>query len=158
MIASWHVHPMRLPFAIILTVLLVLAPVRARANDAYVGELATFGILMIVDGVFLTGNMITAIGSSVETTDASPGRGWAIASIILGSLAGLFGVITAGMMLESDLELRSSPIGWSLVGISLASSATNLTLGIVNLARQPPDPHQELSNGPTTSMSFSFAW
>ena len=140
----------------------------AHANDAaYIGELAGFGVLIIADVVVGVGAVVAGIGSSVQTTRQPPTRGWAIASLVVGSLIGVLGAITGGVMLGSELDLRGWPVGWSIVGVSLVSSAVNITLGGINLSRIPapsplideaPDDLAESSRGTNPSIRLSFTW
>ena len=103
------------------------------AHAQSLGEAVGFAFLVIVDVAVSIGGSVTGIGSTVQLARDRPALGWSIASIVLGSLCGIFGGITLAFLIgSSDFD---EPGWWVVAGVPLALSAANLTIGVVNVVR-----------------------
>jgi hypothetical protein len=126
---------MRRVLAAVLAVSLACAaPRTAEAQVDSVGEAIGFIFLFTLDTLASIGGTVTGIGSGVQLGRHPPAIGWSIASIVVGTLAGLAGAITIASLVASDID-EDAPGLYLFAGIPLALCATNLTIGVINLTR-----------------------
>jgi hypothetical protein len=123
-----------------LSVIAALAATRHAHACGQAGNGAAFvayGALMtgvvVGSAVVIGGNVVTTVGGSVALAKKRPSLGFGIAGLVVGSLDVVFASLALAYGDRSDFNL-----GMSIT--FLAVGATNLGLGIANLAWRPKKP------------------
>lgn len=163
---------MRRVLAAFLALFLCSATPRTAHASHELGEAIGLVFLFALDVTASVGSTVTGIGSSVQLSRDPPTLGWSIASIVVGTLAGIAGAITTAVLIASDVD-DDAPGFWIFAGVPLALSAANLGIGIVNISRwgsakpkaAPREERydevyeeDEWSRGPSPGVGVSIAW
>ena len=164
--------PMRRIYAAVLAIVLFSTAPRSAHASHEIGQAIGLVFLFALDTAVSIGGTVTGIGSAVQLGRDPPTLGWSIASIVLGSLAGIAGAITTGALVGSDVD-DGSPGLWIFAAIPYALCATNLTIGVVNVTRwggakaRPRDDEEyeeveveedEWSKGPSPGVGVSVSF